>query len=97
MADSPLHPDSKGDTADGTGVSPDHGSTTGTPRWVKVFGIIALVLVLLLVILLLTRGPGGHGPDRHTGSGDTGVTDDRLAVKLVAAHRQWGMPIHPKP
>jgi hypothetical protein len=39
---------------------------TGTPRWVKVFGIIALAVVLLFVILLLTRGPGGgHGPSRH--------------------------------
>jgi len=34
----------------------------GTPRWVIVFGIIAIVLVLLFVIMLLT----GHGPGRHT-------------------------------
>jgi hypothetical protein len=44
----------------------------GTPRWVKVFGIIALVVVLLFVILLFTRGPGGHGPGRHIPSGATG-------------------------
>ena len=37
----------------------------GAPRWAKVFGIIALVVVLLFVILLFTRGPGGHGPGRH--------------------------------
>jgi hypothetical protein len=30
----------------------------GTPRWVKVFGIIAIVVVLLVVFMLLT----GHGP-----------------------------------
>ncbi|MGH2435855.1 MAG: hypothetical protein ACRDFA_02550 [bacterium] len=42
----------------------------GTPRWVKVFGIIFIVLVLLFVILLLTRGP--HRPGRHTSSGDAG-------------------------
>ena len=41
----------------------------GTPRWVKVFGIIAIGLVLLVVILLLTGGPGRHGPGRHMGSG----------------------------
>jgi hypothetical protein len=35
---------------------------TGTPRWVKVFGIIAIVLVLLLVIIHLT----GHSPSGHT-------------------------------
>jgi hypothetical protein len=52
---------------------PDAGDDTGTtPRWVKVFGIIALVVVLLFVILMLTRGPGGrHGPSRHTSAGDT--------------------------
>jgi hypothetical protein len=43
---------------------PDDDS--GTPRWVKVFGVIALVVVLLFVILFLTRGPGGsHDPSRH--------------------------------
>lgn len=36
------------------------------PRWVKVFGIIAAVVILLVVIVLVTR-PGGHGPSRHTG------------------------------
>ena len=44
----------------------------GTPRLVKVFGIIALVVVLLFVFLMFTRGPGGHGPGRHTGSGGSG-------------------------
>jgi hypothetical protein len=39
--------------------------TTGPPRWVKVFGIVALVVVVLFVILLLTGGPGRHGPGRH--------------------------------
>jgi len=44
----------------------------GTPRWVKVFGIIAIVVVLLFIILLLAGG-GRHGPGRHTG-GDVGHT-----------------------
>jgi hypothetical protein len=38
----------------------------GTPRWVKMFGIIAIVLVLLMAMMLLS----GHGPGRHTSSGD---------------------------
>ena len=48
-------------------ASPDHGveAGNGTPRWVKVFGIIALIVALLFVVLLLI---GGHGPGRHTGS-----------------------------
>lgn len=43
--------------------------TAGTPRWVKVFGIVALILVVLVVVMLLT-GRGGHGPGRHTPLGD---------------------------
>jgi hypothetical protein len=39
-----------------------------TPRWVKVFAVIAGVLVVLVVILLLT----GHGPSRHMGFGGGG-------------------------
>lgn len=59
MAGLPPYPDSTGDDS---GAEAGRGSTTGTPRWVKVFGLIALTLVLLFVIMLLT---GGHGPGRH--------------------------------
>ena len=39
-----------------------HGSATGTPRWVKVFGLVALGLLLLFVILhLVGVSPGGPG------------------------------------
>jgi hypothetical protein len=42
---------------------------------VKVFGIIALVLILLLVILMLIVEPeGDHGPSRHTLPGGVGDT-----------------------
>jgi hypothetical protein len=61
MADPPTYPDAGGDTV----VGPVCGSTSGTPRWVKVFGIIALVIVLLFVVLLLTGRGGGHSPRRH--------------------------------
>lgn len=41
------------------------GSPPNTPRWVKVFGLIALLLLLLVVILHLTGnsfgGPMSHG------------------------------------
>jgi hypothetical protein len=54
---------------------PSPNPDTGTPRWVKVFGTIFLVVVLLFVILMFTRGPGGrgHGPGLHTPAGDTGA------------------------
>ena len=54
-----------------THVGPDRGSTTSTPpstpRWVKVSGIIVIVLVLLFVILHFTglAGDGMHGTGGH--------------------------------
>ena len=45
----------------------------GTPGWVKVLGIIA-VLVLVLVAFILVTGLGGpHGPQRHGASLDRPV------------------------
>jgi hypothetical protein len=41
-------------------------SITATPRWVKLFGIIAIIVVVLFVILHLTGGSvGGHRLMRH--------------------------------
>ncbi len=41
-------------------------SAASTPRWVKVFGIIVIVLTLLIGIMMIV---GGHGPGAHTPSG----------------------------
>src|SRR5581483_10157809 len=43
----------------------------GTPRWMKVFGIIVIFLVLLVVVMMFI-GDGEHGPARHILSGDIG-------------------------
>ena len=43
----------------------------GTPRWVKVFGIIVIVVVLLAVAVMFIGG-GEHGPGRHIPSGHAG-------------------------
>jgi hypothetical protein len=51
----------------------------GTPRWVKVFGIIVIVAVLLVVAMMFIGG-GEHGPGRHTPSGDAG---GQVAVSSV--------------
>jgi len=59
VADPPRYPD----TGDDTGAGLDRGSASGTPRWVKVLGvIIAIAMVLLFVVLHLTDtlGPGAH-------------------------------------
>ncbi|MQB02020.1 MAG: hypothetical protein GEU78_17455 [Actinobacteria bacterium] len=76
MADPPRHPD----TGDDTGVEPDSGATTGTPRWQKVVGLIGLLVVLLVAIMLVVGG--GHGPARHSGA--TPVADGAVEVAVTA-------------
>jgi hypothetical protein len=70
-----------------TPLEPGHGSTSGTPRWVKVFGIIALVLILLFVISLLTGAR--HGPGMHTPSGDAGGYSRHSSVTAHSEQPSW--------
>ena len=51
--------------------SRDRDTDTGTPLWVKVFGIIFLAVVLLFLFLMFSRGPH-RGPGQHMSSGATG-------------------------
>lgn len=68
------HPDHRTGTDPHTGdigSRSDREPAAGTPRWVKVLGILVLVLALLALIMTVVRGPGGgHGPGRHTSSVD---------------------------
>ena len=61
MAELPSDPDSTGDE---TGIGTGAGSTPSTPRWVKVFAIFGIALVLLIAILHLT----GHSLGSHRSS-----------------------------
>jgi hypothetical protein len=70
-----------------TPLEPGHGSMRGTPRWVKLFGIIALVLVLLFVISLLVGVR--HGPGLHTPSGDAGGYTRAFGVAGHAEQPSW--------
>lgn len=45
----------------------DRGSPPPVPRWVRVFGIVLAVLVLILLAVLVLSG-GQHGPGRHLSS-----------------------------
>ena len=62
MADPPA----PAETVEEPEGAPDLASAQ-TPRWVKIFGAIALVVIVLFVVVLLIRG-GEHGPGRHGGS-----------------------------
>ncbi|MHB8621301.1 MAG: hypothetical protein ACYDAG_17350 [Chloroflexota bacterium] len=46
----------------------DREARPGMPRWVKVFGIAFLVLVLLIAIMMASgHGPGNHMPGAGLG------------------------------
>jgi hypothetical protein len=47
----------------------DHGSTAAAPRWVRVSGIVAIVLAVLFVVVHLAGG----GFDHHTPSDAPGA------------------------
>ena len=48
----------------------DRGDEPGIPGWVKLFGFIAIVVVLLIGFVLFTGLGGPHGPQRHAASGE---------------------------
>ncbi len=61
-------------------AEPARQSSTGTPRWVKVFGIVLAVVVLLLAVVFLVGG-GNHGPSRHSAP---------ASVVEYGAHLEYG-------
>lgn len=70
-------------------------SYPGTPRWVRVLGVIAGVLFLLILYSVAIDG-GGHGPSRHasmgSGSGHAGSGRPVLlgALFLTTVTLNWG-------
>ena len=58
LTDSVRYPGARDDT----GMAPERELPPSTPRWVKVFGITAVVLVLLFAGLHLTGNAPTHMP-----------------------------------
>lgn len=70
------------DLPGGSGDNPQRRPPT--PGWVKVLGIIGVVVILLvLVLLVLGGGPGSHGPGRHSAAEGSDAPDasSRWAVQ----------------
>jgi hypothetical protein len=61
------------------------------PRWVKVFGIIFIVLLLLIGIVLLT---GDHGPGRHAPSGEAGGAPAPAGANAERTPSSGGLGVH---
>jgi hypothetical protein len=70
------------------GVEPTADRPPGTPRWVKVFGIIVIVVVLLFVAMMVIGGE--HGPGRHSPSGDAGGKVAPSSVMEASAQSEGG-------
>jgi hypothetical protein len=86
MTDLPPQSEPAPAGSDDFGAAPDVEPTTGAPRWVKAFGVIALVVVVLVVVLLLVGG-GNHGPGRHSGTpGKTVPTGSVVESPGVGGH-----------
>jgi hypothetical protein len=43
----------------------DRKAPAGMPRWVKVFGIVVIVLILFVLVAVIIGIGGSHGPGRH--------------------------------
>lgn len=67
MAD--LPPD-RDPTSDDATSEPVRSAAPGTPRWVLVLGLIAVVLIVAFVVQAVLGG--GHGPQMHAPSSDAG-------------------------
>ena len=64
----------------------------GTPKWVKVTGIVLSVLVLLILFVVFTGVGGPHGPSRHMRSddalGDAGPPYETADESPASSRRQ---------
>jgi hypothetical protein len=65
IPDPGLDPRDGDDEAVDAAAAPD----SGTPRWAKVAGVIAVVILVMLLVALLSGGK--HGPGRHLGGTGT--------------------------
>ncbi len=69
-------------------MSENEAPTAGTPRWVKVFAIIALLAAVLVVVLLLTGRDGSHSPRRHAAPADLTPAGATGAHPSAATHTE---------
>jgi hypothetical protein len=86
-----IHAESETDVMADLSPSSQTGEPPGAPRWVKVFAIIALIVVLLVVNVMVAGG-GNHGPSRHMPSGDAGhqvPPSSLVAVQIPPENGRW--------
>jgi hypothetical protein len=73
-------------------MASDRDTRPATPLWVKLFGLAALVLLVLVVaVLVFGGGPGQHGPRRHVPS-TANLEAEPPAAVLAAPDLAAGRP-----
>jgi hypothetical protein len=65
---------------------PDPLPYPGMPRWVKVAGIIAALLILLVLVIILSAVGGSHGPGRHMSGSDGGSAARHFAGQPIRSN-----------
>ena len=76
-------------------VGPDEARSRATPRWVKVFGVGSLGLVLVIAVAAVSGLGGEHGPGRHTGPPGARPSPDAANAQPAGGHQA---PVHgPEP
>jgi len=56
------------------------GAADGTPHWVKVFGAVAALLIILAIVVVVSGRGGDHGPGRHAPDGGAAHTSRPAGV-----------------
>jgi hypothetical protein len=80
MAD-PVSPANTAEDVDARPARASGKSYPGTPLWVKVSGIVALVVIVLLMLVMFVIG-GDHGPLRHIPAGSGRSNSLALAIDV---------------
>ena len=75
MSDPDKRPSSGHHANVGAGSEGDHR----VPRWVKLFGLAAILLLTLAIVVMLLSG-GQHGPGRHLSSLGVSSTSSPLSA-----------------
>lgn len=68
-----------------SGETPGAEPLSGPPRWVKVSGISAGIVLLIAIAVMLLSG-GEHGPARH-GSGAAGLGPAPCVAQIEAGYQ----------
>ncbi|HKS44447.1 MAG TPA: DUF998 domain-containing protein [Amycolatopsis sp.] len=94
VTDSPAHPGGRTLLTDPP-LDPETATDTGyaaMPRWVKVFGILLLAMILAFLITLITRGPHRPGMPGMRHSAGTTPTSSAVAPAGNGGHNpaDWG-------